>query len=301
YIASCFVHRGRILSYTLATLSLIITGSFLTYSIVSSFFVFLSFFLLHIYSPHVLPWMKGGGAEREAEEEKRLLYRLPAMGMHRVGAVFYRAYEMIAVTLLFGAAEGGRYSNLLMVSTALMTVFWIFQSSSTGIVGEHFAKEEKRDSRRLFARLSWGNYLLSLVLGIGFVALGGKIAAFSFGVENVPGHRVEGAMAIELFLLSSRTSATVMRDAEGEYTGDWWKIIPEAVLAIASTFVLRPIFGISAVPVSISLSLLFVAIPLENYIVSEKMEEGSGKRQAFLSFFLSLSGVLAVLLATKVG
>ena len=299
-IVSCFVQGGRILSYGVGTAAVVITGSFLSYSFFSSLFVFLSFLLLHLYSPRILPWIKGKGKKMSGEEERKLFKKLPAMGMHRVGAVFYRAFEMIAVTLLFGAAEGGRYSNLLMVSTALMTVFWIFQSSSTGIVGEYFAKEEKGNSRRLFLRLLRGNFLLSLLLGAGFVVLGVKVAALSFGEGNISSSFVGAAMGMELFLLSSRTSAAVMRDAEGEYSGDWWKIIPEALLAVVSLFFLRPILGAAAVPASISISLLFVAIPLENYIVSEKLEKGSGKRQALSSFILSFAGSAVVFFIWKV-
>ena len=299
-IVSIFVQGGRILSYTLGTLLLVITGSFLIYSLVSSLFVFLSFFFLHIYSVRIIPWMKGKTVYRNKNDEKRLLLTLPAMGMHRIGSVFFRAYEIIAVTFLFGAREGGKYSNLLMVSTALLTVFWIIQSSLTGIVGEHYAKENVKDSWKLFSSLSRWNYLLSLALGLGFVVFGTKIAVLSFGEANVPGKMVGSIMGIELFLLSSRTSSLIMRDAEGEYVGDWWKTILEIVFALGLNLLFRERMESAAVPLSISISLLFVTIPVENYIVSEKMEKGSGRKRALFSLFLAIFGIVVVSVASVV-
>ena len=270
-VVSRYVHSGRALGSILEMITISITRNFTLYVASSMVSVILSYLLLFFKAKSICSWIDEKSGIVEEKEEKFFLKMIPSMASHRFGSLFFRSYEMIAVNLFFGFTVGGKYSNLLLTSTAFMTVFWIFQSSVTGIVGEHYALEGRRDTFLLYKKMSVYNLVVSFVTSLVFLLVGRWIGEVSFGKENIIGGDLPLFMALEMFLLSSRTTVLVIRDAMGDYHRDWWKPLLEASVVIVLTLLLSKQFSSASVPLSISITLILLSIPIDNAIVVRRL------------------------------
>ena len=284
-IVSRYVHMGRTIGAVAEIAVISLTGSFTLYVAVSMVAVILSYILLFFKAGRVSPWMNEREGVIDKKEEKYLISVLPSMFSHRFGSLFFRCYEIIAVNLVFGFSVGGRYSNMLFISTAFMTVFWIFQSSVTGIIGDHYAMEGRRDSFLLFRKMEAVNLLFSFLAALVFLIFSKKIGELSFGKDNILEGAVPLLLSLEIFLNSTRTTLTVFRDAMGDYHRDWWKPILEAVSVVCLTFFLSSKYSFYSIPLSISVTLLFLSIPIDSFIVTRRLK-GKGY-SSFIPVFIS--------------
>lgn len=293
-IVSQYVHMGRTAGAVAEIAVISLTHNFTLYVFVSMVSVVLSYILLFYKAGRVYPWMNEKEGAIDKKEEKYLISIIPSMFSHRFGALFFRCYEIIAVNLVFGFSIGGRYSNMLFISTAFMTVFWIFQNSVTGIVGEHYAAEGRKDSFLLYSKMAYLNLLFSFLAALIFLFFGKKIGEISFGSDNILQGAIPLFLALEMFLNSSRTTSIVFRDAMGDYHRDWWKPIVEAVSVILLTLILSGRLSFYSIPFSISATLLFISVPVDSVIVTRRLK--GRVNSSFLPIFVATLLLSVVLL-----
>ena len=293
-IVSQYVHMGRTAGAVAEIAVISLTHNFTLYVFVSMVSVVLSYILLFYKAGRVYPWMNEKEGAIDKKEEKYLISIMPSMFSHRFGSLFFRSYEIIAVDLVFGFSIGGRYSNMLFISTAFMTVFWIFQNSVTGIVGEHYAAEGRKDSFILYSKMAYLNLLFSFLAALIFLFFGKKIGEISFGSENILQGAIPLFLALEMFLNSSRTTSIILRDAMGDYHRDWWKPIVEAVSVILLTLILSGRLSFYSIPFSISATLLFISVPVDSVIVTRRLK--GRVNSSFLPIFVATLLLSVVLL-----
>ena len=293
-IVSQYVHMGRTAGAVAEIAVISLTHNFTLYVFVSMVSVVLSYILLFYKAGRVYPWMNEKEGAIDKKEEKYLISIIPSMFSHRFGALFFRCYEIIAVNLVFGFSIGGRYSNMLFISTAFMTVFWIFQNSVPGIVGEHYAAEGRKDSFLLYSKMAYLNLLFSFLAALIFLFFGKKIGEISFGSDNILQGAIPLFLALEMFLNSSRTTSIVFRDAMGDYHRDWWKPIVEAVSVILLTLILSGRLSFYSIPFSISATLLFISVPVDSVIVTRRLK--GRVNSSFLPIFVATLLLSVVLL-----
>ena len=293
-IVSQYVHMGRTAGAVAEIAVISLTHNFTLYVFVSMVSVVLSYILLFYKAGRVYPWMNEKEGAIDKKEEKYLISIMPSMFSHRFGSLFFRSYEIIAVDLVFGFSIGGRYSNMLFISTAFMTVFWIFQNSVTGIVGEHYAAEGRKDSFILDSKMAYLNLLFSFLAALIFLFFGKKIGEISFGSDNILQGAIPLFLALEMFLNSSRTTSIVFRDAMGDYHRDWWKPIVEAVSVILLTLILSGRLSFYSIPFSISATLLFISVPVDSVIVTRRLK--GRVNSSFLPIFVATLLLSVVLL-----
>ena len=296
-IVSQYVHMGRTAGAVAEIAVISLTHNFTLYVFVSMVSVVLSYILLFYKAGRVYPWMNEKEGAIDKKEEKYLILIMPSMFSHRFGSLFFRSYEIIAVDLVFGFSIGGRYSNMLFISTAFMTVFWIFQNSVTGIVGEHYAAEGRKDSFLLYSKMAYLNLLFSFLAALIFLFFGKKIGEISFGSDNILQGAIPLFLALEMFLNSSRTTSIVFRDAMGDYHRDWWKPIVEAVSVILLTLILSGRLSFYSIPFSISATLLFISVPVDSVIVTRRLK--GRVNSSFLPIFVATLLLSVVLLLIR--
>ena len=283
-LVSIAVQGGRILEYSFSMVAVVLTESFTMFCLVSALCTFLTYVAIYLFSPSVCPWMKNREVKTDRREDGRL----------------FRAFYGNGVTEVFGAVEGGKYANLLLFSNFFMTIFWIFQSSVTGIVGDYMAKEDQASSYALYRKITLFTFLGAFLLSLLYGLLGYSLALLSFGEENLPPRSVFSLMAVSVFLLSSRVGVAVVRDGCGEYRKDSLKPVVEIVAVLILLFALSPYFGVSSVPLSIILVALFISLPLDHLVVASRL--GKGRKTLLFPFMFlvsSAAGSIIILLLSK--
>lgn len=264
WVVSVFVQTGRILQETLAIVIILKTGSYLLYITSISALTFLTYFLLYLKTGHDCPYLKEKGEKVKTEKIGRDIL---GMTFHRGSSVFYRSLEPVLVSILFGAQIAGIYSNYLLVTSAFLTPFWIYESAVTPTITLRYLRGTVEENLLLYRRSVYFNFLLSLLASLLCLVILTPYITFSFGENYLLGTSYDALFAFLVFLSSFRTTAVVFRDAAGVYTRDWKKAAAEVLTALVLSVVLSRLMGLAGIPVAFTASYILVVLWRENRTV----------------------------------
>lgn len=267
WVVSVFVQTGRIAGELLALFIILRTQNYFLYITAISALTFLSYLLIYLRTGHDYPYLKVKGKERERGE--RIGRNALGMTFHRGSFVFYRSLEPVLVSVLFGSSVAGLYSNYLLVTSAFLTPFWIYQSTVTPTVTLKYLGGTKEENLALYRRSVYFNFILSLLAALLALVLYTPYITLSFGEDYLLGTSYDAIFSFLVFLSSFRTTAVVFRDAAGIYSRDWKKAVAEILTALVLSLILSRFMGLMGIPVAFTSSYILVVLWRENRTVLE--------------------------------
>ena len=300
WVVSVFVQTGRIAGELLALFIILRTQNYFLYISAISALTFLTYFLIYLKTGHDYPYLKVKDGKKD--EGERIGRNILGMTFHRGSFVFYRSLEPVLVSVLFGAAVAGLYSNYLLVTSAFLTPFWIYESTVTPTVTLKYLGGTEEENLALYKRSVYFNFILSLLASLLALVVYSPYITLSFGENYLLGTSYDALFAFLVFLSSFRTTAVVFRDAAGIYSRDWKKAVAEVLTALVLSLVLSRFMGLMGIPVAFTASYILVVLWRENRTVLESAL-GDDKwdfcaEEAFL-MALGLSVIVAVWYVTE--
>ncbi len=260
WLVSTFVQTGRIVQYLAGIYVIISTGNYGIYLAVSALVTVCAYLFLYIKAGLDYPVLRGRYRGEIEKSDRSVRGNLPGMILHRGSAVFFRSFEPLLVSALFGSVTAGVYSNYLLLSSAFLTPFWIFQSTVSPSVAAKCIRSSSDDNFSLYRRSSYINFLLSLLASFVYLLVVGQYIRLSFGKSFELGSTWDCIFTFSLFLSSLRTTPLVFRDTAGEYSSDWPKAVIEVVSALVLSFVLSHFLGLIGIPVAFIITYITVVI-----------------------------------------
>lgn len=293
WVVSLFVQTGRIVAEILAIVIILRTENYLLYTAAISLVTFLTYFFLYLKAGHDCPYLKRKNGEKERVE--RIGRNIIGMTFHRGSFVFYRSLEPVLVSILFGAAVAGLYSNYLLVTSAFLTPFWIYESTVTPTITLKYLRGTKDENMTLYRRSVYFNFIFSLLASLMCLVVLSPYIEFSYGEKYLLGESYDALFAFLVFLASFRTTAVVFRDAAGVYSKDWKKAVFEVLTTIVLSLVLSRVIGLMGIPVAFTASYILVVLWRENRTVLESaLYEEKWDFCAEEAFLMALGLVLIV-------
>lgn len=265
YVVSVFVQTGRIVQELLLIFIIIRTENYLLYVSAVSIVTFVTYLAIYLKAGHDYPLLcrKGGRREYGSLPGRSIL----AMSFHRSSHVFYRSLESVLVSVLFGSAVAGLYSNYLLVTSAFLTPFWVYESTVTPTITLRYLRGTREENLALYKKNVCFNFILSLLAALLALSLYTPYITLAFGAEYLLGSGYDAVFAFLVFLSSFRTTALVFRDAAGIYSRDWKKALLEVLAALLLSLVLSPLMGLIGIPVAFTASYILVVLWRENRTV----------------------------------
>ena len=284
YIVSMFVQGGRIVQYLLSILLILKTDNYLFYILLGALATSLTYLLLYIKCGHLYLFIKEKKKKIVKREKERVEYNIGGMIVHRTSIVFFRSFDTILVSLFFGASLNGLYSNYVLLLSAFLTPFWVFQATLTPSIALRYFNNSKEENMAMYKRCYYLNFLFSLLLSLVFLFVVRFYIVFSYGESC-------------LILSSSRTTSLILRDIGGIYTYDWKKPLGEILLTLLFSLLFKSTFGLIGIPLSFVLSYVVLVIWLENRtVIKNVLFDLSWLFVAKESFLLSLGLAIIALL-----
>lgn len=259
YLVSLFVQTGRIIRYLISIFVISRGGNYLLYIIVSAALTLLSYLLLNLKAGHDYPLLRDN-KNRSSLKVEKIEKNLLGMTMHRVSIVFFRSFEPILVSILFGSAIEGIYSNYLLLTSFFLTPFWIFQSTVTPSIARVVINGDGESNYTLYRKVSYMNFLLSLFGSFMYMSFSKAYIVVSYGAEYLMGDNWNCIFTFLFFLSSLRTSSIVFRDAEGEYSVDWKKAVTEIISALILSVLLSHFLGLMGIPVGFIITYITIVL-----------------------------------------
>lgn len=297
YIVSMFVQGGRIVQYLLSILLILKTDNYLFYILLGALATSLTYLLLYIKCGHLYLFIKEKKKKIVKREKERVEYNIGGMIVHRTSIVFFRSFDTILVSLFFGASLNGLYSNYVLLLSAFLTPFWVFQATLTPSIALRYFNNSKEENMAMYKRCYYLNFLFSLLLSLVFLFVVRFYIVFSYGESYLLPSSFDSVFAFILFLSSSRTTSLIFRDIGGIYTYDWKKPLGEILLTLLFSLLFKSTFGLIGIPLSFVLSYVVLVIWLENRtVIKNVLFDLSWLFVAKESFLLSLGLAIIALL-----
>ena len=286
---------GRVIQYLVSIFVILKGGDYLLYIAISSLITFLSYLFLSLKSRADYPFLNGKEKKVIEEDKRKVEKNILGMTFHWGSSLFFRSFEPIMVSLIFGSFCAGLYSNYLLLSNALLTPFWIFQSTVTPSIAIKYLDNSREENLKLYKKLVYINYIASLFVSIVYLLSVRLYISFSYGEVYLLDSSYNALFSFLLFLSSCRTSSLIFRDASAVYTSDWLKALIEVVVTIVLSFVLTPRLGLIGLPLAFIISYLTIVIWRENKTVMEySLKDGSWTFISKESLLVALSLLILV-------
>lgn len=259
YLVSLIVHSGRAINSLISILVIVTSGNYFLYVSVSALVTLFTYLVISLKAEHDYPFIKGKSTlpyDKELSIENNLI----GMTAHRISLVFFRSFEPILVSILFGSLIEGVYSNYLILSSFFLTPFWIFEQTVTPSIALRCINGDSESNLILYKKISYYNFMFSLFVSFIYLAVLKPYITLSYGREYLMADNWTCIFAFLLFLSSLRTSAIVFRDVEGVYSVDWKKGLWEIISALILSCVLSRIIGLIGIPVGFIITYITIVL-----------------------------------------
>ncbi|WP_394121298.1 lipopolysaccharide biosynthesis protein [Planococcus donghaensis] len=247
---------------------LIFTQNYFLFIGVKLLFTLLENLLISIKVNKMYPFMKETDIVKIDEEEKKIITRnIKAMMWHKVGTTVVMGTDSLLISKFVGIIAVGVYSNYLLITNALNTIFSLVFRSITASIGNLGVEENKDKKEFVFYTLNifgfwvYGFASISLfVLLNPFIDLWlGKGYLFSEGIVFI--------IVLNFYLTGMRKNVLTFKDAFGLFWNDRYKPLLEALVNLVVSITLVKYFGIMGIFVGTTISTLSTAFWIEPYVL----------------------------------
>lgn len=267
YIVTIYKYGFFIALNIIQIIVLILTTSYIHYLILQVISSFVENYIISISVNKIYPFIRKGIKVELEKEEKRLIFRnARAMFYHRIGTVVVNSTDSILISAFVGIVWVGKYSNYLLVITALNSIIGHIFSSLTASVGNlNVLNREK--SFNVFKAVLLANFWIIAFCSIAFKILINPFIILWLGDEFLLNDSITLVIALNFYLSGMRKAVLMYRDSLGLFWNDRYKPIFESVINLVASLVLVNLFGMIGVLIGTSISTLATCFWVEPYIL----------------------------------
>ena len=275
-------HRGDVMTnirtftslaqYATVFLILFLTRNYYHYVLATVAFTVINNLLVYRESRRLFPEIDPRG-ELSADRRRKVVSDVKSIFMHKVGGVITNQTDNIVISAFLGLVAVGAYGNYYYVNTAVGGLAWSISSSMQNGFGNTIFTESREANFERFMRA------LRIVLAVvaGCAAL--MMALYQPFIEVWTGSRPELSrhfltpllMVVFFYVYQSRQTLLTFKAAANVWSQDRWKPLVAGALNLTLniTFVvtLPEAYKLDGVILSTILSLVFVQIPWESYVM----------------------------------
>lgn len=268
YVVTIRRQVSTIVANILMALVLILTHNFIAYLLVQIISSVVTNIYLSKVAEKMYPSIKDtAGYELEKEEKKELKKNVLAMIFHKIGGVVVSGTDNIIMSIMIGIESVGRYSNyLLIINTVKTFVFQIFQSI-TASIGNLTVQNNDEHTYDIFKKIYFANFWMVGFCTICLFCLLNPFISLWIGGKFVFPIVVVGMVVLVFFVDGMRQSILAYKDAMGLFWYDRYKPIFEALVNLVVSIVFTIKFGIIGIFMGTAVSMIFVCLTVESYVV----------------------------------
>ena len=167
------------------------------------------------------------------------------MMAHKLGAVVVNGTDNLLIAYFVGAISVGLYSNYLMITLGLTSVYAMIFNSITASVGNLNVSESKEYTMTVFKRIDFFVQWLSGFSAISIFVLSNHFIA---SVWLKSGYTLDLSIvlviALNFYVTLMRRGVLTFREAMGLYWYDRHKPIAESLINLAASIILAKSYGI---------------------------------------------------------
>ena len=204
--------------------------------------------ILFRWTDRLYPFLRSGGREPvKAETRREIMRNTRAMVFHKIGGIVVFGTDNLLISYFVGVVAVGLYSNYVMITGALSSIYSQLFSALSGSVGNLGATEEPRQVLTVFRRLNFaGNWLYGFS-SVCLVILLNPFIELWLGREYLFQQSIVCLIALNFYVGGMRSAVITFRDAEGLYWYDRYKPIAESLVNLVASIALAVPYGVAGI------------------------------------------------------
>lgn len=200
-------------------------------------------------------------------ERKSLIRNVEAMFCHKIGGVAIYSTTTILISALVSVVDAGKYGNYILIVNQVSVFVNIIFSSLTSSIGNLCVSENVEYQLSVFKRILYFSNFIVIFVTTCFFGLFNDFVGLWLGEENVFPLYITAILSMSGASPYLRSPVNAFKEAKGLFKKDWFKPILEGVLGVALGILLSKFYGIAGIIAGYLISSLFVAMPIEDYVV----------------------------------
>lgn len=220
-----------------------------------------------------------------------------AMFFHRLGSAVVTATDSLLIYVLLGATLLGKYSNYLMITSAVSAILGFFLNSLRGSVGNHIALKSREKNIDIFKKL---NFLYMWLVSFCTIAIFCLSDPF---IDVVLTKGAGGSLLFDKYIIllvslnfyfnQSRFIVQIFKDCSGLFYQDRFRPLAEALLNLVSSIVLGKFIGLAGIIIGTILSNVLINLWVEPYVLNKYYFKESTKKYLlkYLLNFVVMVGI----------
>lgn len=298
YIENLIDIGSKFVMYLCQTVYIIFTKDFLGYLVLQIIFTVLMNVILHRVSLNMYPYLRKLPRKQSISEDsrKRIYGNSRSMFITRLSNVVLNQTDSIIISILFGTAMVGYYSNYYMLITYVLSIYGIVFSSIEASVGNLNVDADSEKSFRIYKRLDYMLFCTNLICTVVFLCVVQDFIGVWIGEQYRQDFRLVISLLFTFYLRCAMNITSTFRQTMGLFVVTKRVYPIMAVLNVVLSVILGSWIGIAGVALATGLSRLFTSFWYEGKYVYLKMGHRLGeylRRQAGFFLVLIVTGVIS--------
>ncbi len=230
-----------------------------------------------------------------SEEKKKIFNNVKAMMLHKIGTVVIFNTTAIVISAFVGIVENGLYGNYMSIASQVGTLIGMIFSSVTASVGNLCVEKDKDAQYDIFNKMNYFSLWLFYFSFISYVCLFNPFIDIWLGKGLTFGIWTVIMISLNACVINLRKSVLTFRDAKGLFRADRYKPLIEAAVGIGLAIGLGHVWGVFGVMLGYTIATVFIAIPIETWVLFKKGFDRSASRFILTSLLtVAATGIVAV-------
>jgi len=204
--------------------------------------------ILSVWANRLYPYINttaSGPLPREAKQE--ILRNTKAMMLHKMGGVVVFGTDNLLISFFTGVVAVGLYSNYLMVTNGLKSVYSQLFRALTASIGNLGTAAEPEHVRSVFQKINFAGSWLYGFSTVCLIVLLNPFISLWVGQDYLFSQEIVCLIALNFYVTGMRQAVLTFRDAEGLYWYDRYKPVAESVINLVVSAVLAVPFGVAGI------------------------------------------------------
>lgn len=268
YIVTVY-HYGFYVGLNIAQiLILLVTHNYILYIGLQLLNTLLENIILSHKAGKLFPFIKGKSKESlDAKEKSTIVRNVKAMMLHKIGDIVVLGTDNLLLSKFIGIVVVGMYSNYLMITNALNTVFGLMFQALTASIGNLSITDTKERTKFIFSCIDFIGFWIYSFASISLVNLFNPFIRLWLGEEYLFSMPLVLLIITNFYLTGMRKSVITFRDALGLYWYDRYKPLFEAGINLMVSIILVRQIGTEGIFIGTAVSTLTTCFWVEPYML----------------------------------
>jgi len=220
-------------------------------------FTLIESILVYRWANKLFPEINGDSKPLDKKTRNQISTNVAALSLQKIGNIVVYSTDNILISALLGVVILGVYSNYYLITSSLVSMFYLFINALTASVGNLIASSDKEYVYKKYKQINFiFSFLAAFTTICLVVLLQPFIEVWTGGGVYLLNYDTVILICLSYYLMRMRNANLIFRDAAGLYNYKKFMPIVEAITNLVVSLVLGYFIGINGIIIGTIVSTL---------------------------------------------